>query len=196
MRTVFAELEVRAVALREQLQALRDLLGELGRIEHSGVLAPVQDPGDHLAARGVLGLEDPALARGSVSPARVAELPVAAEVTLDQPRDPVLQEDLRLALDLAELPLRAPGIVPPFEVLRRGEVVLGFGGVGDLAADPREPEDPDGVPLVRLPDQIELPASVDQVEGVHLALLLGVAFDRVVGELNGLAAGDRRLDLG
>ena len=131
------------------------------------------DPGDHLAARGVLGLEDPALAGRAVAAAGIAELAVGAEVALHQPGDPVAEEDLRRALDLAQLPLGAAGVVAAVEVLGRREVVLGLGRVGDLAADPREAEDAHRVALVRVSDQIELPAAVDQVVGVHLPLLLG-----------------------
>ena len=146
-------LEVVAVALRELLEPLGHLLGELGRIEHGRVLTPVQHPGDHLAARGVLGLEDPALAGRAVAAAGVAEVAVGAEVALDQPCDPVLEEDLRRPLDLAELPLGLASVVAALEVLRRREVVLGLGGVGDLAADPREAEDPDRIALVGAADQ-------------------------------------------
>ena len=134
-------LEVGGVALAEQLEPLGDLVGELGRIEDGRVLPPVEHPGDHLAARGVLGLEDPALAGRAVAAAGIAELPVGAEVALHQPGDPVAEEDLRRALDLAELPLGAAGVVAALELLRRREVVLGLGRVGDLAADPREAKD-------------------------------------------------------
>src|SRR2546430_8785242 len=57
-----------------------------------------RSPGNHLPAVGVLGLEDPALAGRAVAAPRVAELAVPAEVPLDQPRDPVLEEDLRRSL--------------------------------------------------------------------------------------------------
>ena len=188
-------LELALVALAQQRQPLGDLAGQLRGIEHGRVLAPVQHPGHQLAARGVLGLEDRSLARGAVALARVAQLAVAAVVALDQPGDALAQEDLGGPLDLAQLPLRAPRVVAAVEVLGRGEVVLGLGRVGDLALDPREAEDADRIALVAVADQIELPAAVDQVEGVHLALLGRVALDRVVGELDRLAAADRGLDL-
>ena len=183
------------MALGQQLQALGRLLGKLRRVEHGGVLAPVQDPGDHLAAGGVLGLEDPALAGRAVTAARVAEGPVGAEVALHQPGDPLLEEDPGPPLDLAQLPLRAARVVAAVEVLRRSEIVLRLGRVGDLAPDARQAEDADRVALVGVADQVELAAPVDQVVGVHLAFLLGVAFDCVVGELDPLAPGDRCLDL-
>jgi hypothetical protein len=74
--------------------------------------------------------------------------------------------------------------------------VLGLGGIADLPPDPRDAEHPDVGSLVRVADQVELPAAVEQVVRVHLALLLGVAADRVVVEHDRLAAEDRRLDLG
>src|SRR5262249_9055321 len=151
--------------------------------------------GDDLAAGGVFGLEDAALARGAVASTGVAELAVPAEVPLHQPGDPVAEEDLGSPLRLAELPLRATRVVAPLEVLGWGEVVVGPRRVGDLAADPREAEDANPVAFVGVADQVELTAPVDQVVGVHLALLLRVSLDRVVGELDRLAPGDRGLDL-
>ena len=71
-----------------------------------------------------------------------------------------------------------------------------FDRVGDLVLDPRQAEDADRVALVRVPDEVELAALVEQVVGVDLALALVVALDRVVLELDRLAAGDGGLDLG
>ena len=98
---------------------------------------------------------DPA-ALDAVGLGRLAKLAVAAEVALDQPGDPLAQEDRGAALDLAHLPVGALAVVAAVEVLGRREVVLGLGRVGDLAADPREAEDPHLVALVRVADQIEL----------------------------------------
>ncbi len=100
-----------------------------------------------------------------------------------------------LSVDLAHLPLGAARVVAAVEVLGRGEVVLGLGRVGDLAADPRQPEDAHRVALMRVADQIELPRAVDEVVGVDLARRLLVALHRVVVELDRLAARDRGLDL-
>jgi hypothetical protein len=73
--------------------------------------------------------------------------------------------------------------------------VLGLGGIADLSEDARHPELANVAALVRVADQIELPAAVEQVVGVDLALLRGVAADRVVLEHDRLAAEDRGLDL-
>ena len=158
------------------------------------VLAPVQHPGHELAARGVLGLEDRSL------PGRRRACPRCAARHSRRSRARPTRRCARAgrpwrSLDLPQLPLRAPRVVAAVEVLGRGEVVLGLGRVGDLALDPREAEDADRIALVAMADQIELPAAVDQVEGVHLALLGRVALDRVVGELDRLATADRGLDL-
>ena len=191
----FGDPELVAMAVAEQRQALLGLGGQLGRVEQARVLAPGQHPGDQLARGGVLGLEDHPAAPDAVLPAGFAQLPVAAEVALHQPRDPLAQEHLRRPLDLAHLPVGALRVVAAVEVLGRAEVVLGLGGVGDLAPDPREAEDPDLVALVGVADQIELPVPEDEVVGVDLAVGDVVALERVVGELDRLAARDRGLDL-
>src|SRR5260221_13165509 len=86
-------------------------------------------------------------------------------------------------------------VVAAMEGLGRREVVLGPGGVADLALDAGEAEDANSVALVRVADQGELAGAKDQVEGIDLALLGLVALHRVVGELDRLAAGGRRLDV-
>ena len=103
--------------------------------------------------------------------------------------------DLGGARRVAELPRRAAGELARIEVGRALEVVLGLGRVRDLAADPREPEDAHGVALVRVADEVELPALEQQVVRVDLAQPGLVALHRVVLELDPLAAVDRRVDL-
>ena len=172
------------------------LLGELGRIEQAGIVAPGEHPGEQLARGGELGLEDHPPALDAVRLARRAELAVVAEVALDQPGDPLADEDRGGPLDLAHLPVGALRVVAAVEVLGGGEIVFGLGRVGDLGADPREPEDPHLLALVREADQIELAVAKDEVVGIDLAVGDLVALQRVVGELDRLAARDRGLDLG
>ncbi len=74
--------------------------------------------------------------------------------------------------------------------------MLGLGRIGDLPADPREPEHTHVVALVRVADQVELPVPEYEVVGVDPAVGDLVALHRVVAELDRLAAGDRGLDLG
>ena len=142
-------LEAVVVAVVEQAEPALGFLAQLVGRQHLGVLAPAQDPGDQLAGRGVVGLEDRALAGRAVGLLRRAQLSVGAEVALDQPGDAVADEDLRGAADLAQLPVGALAVVAAVEVLGRREVVLGLGGVADLALDPGEAEDPHRVALVR-----------------------------------------------
>ena len=169
--------------------------GGIRRRDELRVLAPREHPRDELADRGVLGLIDHAAALDAVRLRHLAKRAVLAEVALDQPGDPLADEDLGGALDLAHLPLGARRVVAAVEVLGRGEVVLGLGRVGDLALDPAEAEDAHGVALVRVADQIELAVAEDQVVGVDLAVGDLVALHRVVRELDALAARDRGLDL-
>src|ERR1044072_9375743 len=164
--------------------------------QHLGVLAPAQDPGDQLADRGVAGFEHLPLAGSAVGLLRGTQLTVAAVVALDQPGDPLAAEDLRRALGLPQLPVGAAAVVAAIEILRRREVVLGLGGIPDLALDPREAEDTNRVALVRVADQVELAAAEDEVVGVDLALLGLAALHRVVGELDRLAAAECGRDRG
>jgi hypothetical protein len=73
--------------------------------------------------------------------------------------------------------------------------VLGLRRVRDLAADPREPEHPQAVALVRAAQDVELPALEEQVVRVDPARGDLVALHRVVVERDRLLAEDRRLDL-
>jgi hypothetical protein len=165
------------------------------RVTSRAKLAPTQDPGDQLAGGRVVGFVYLPFARRALRLLRRPQPPVLAEVALDQPGDPVADEDQSRADDLAELPVGALAVVAAVEVLRRREVVLGLRGITDLALDPGEAEDPDRIALVGVADQIELPAAEDEVEGVDLALLGVVTLHRVVGELDRLPSRDRGLDL-
>ncbi len=112
-------LEAVVVALVQQAKATLGLLAQLIGPQHLGVLTPAQHPGDQLAGRGVVGLEDRAFARGAVGLLRRAQLAIGAEVALDQPGDAVADEDLSPAADLAQLPVGALAVVAAVEVLRR-----------------------------------------------------------------------------
>ncbi len=116
-------------------------------------------------------------------------------MAFDLPGDPRGDEHLGDVERLAELPVGAARVGARVEVLGAAEVVLGLGRVGDLAADAREPEHADRLALVRVPEQVELPALEQQVVGVHAACADLVALHRVVVEDDRLVAEDRRLDL-
>ena len=106
-------LEVGGMALAEQLEPLGDLLGELGRVQHRRVPAPVQHPGDHLAAGGVVGLEDLGPCRASRRRGRGC----GTRRTARSPARPARRSGHGRrscpALGLAQLPLRSAGVVPP-----------------------------------------------------------------------------------
>ena len=68
---------------------------------------------------------------------------------------------------LAELPVGTAGVGARVEVGRALEVVLGLRRVGDLAADAREPEDPQRAALVRMAQQVELAALLESAEGTQ-----------------------------
>ena len=97
------------------------------------------------------------------------DLAVGAEVALDVPGDAVGHPDLRGALPVAELPRDAARVLARVEVGGALEVVLGLGGVGDLAADAREAEHAHGVALVGVADEIELAALEQQQVRVDAA---------------------------
>jgi hypothetical protein len=128
------------------------------------VLAQAQHPRDEHPRRRVVGDEDDLLA-ALLAP----DLAEAAEVALDQPRDPLRDPDLRGALRLAELPVGARGVGARVEVGGAAEVVLGLRRVGDLALDAAEPEDAQRAALMAVAEEVELAALVEQVVRVDLA---------------------------
>jgi hypothetical protein len=177
------------VALAQQVDALRDVLDELGRREDLRVLAQAEHERRELAGVRVGRGEDDAVVD-------VAHLAEAAVVALDLPGDALGHPDLGGVERVAELPAGAVGVPARVEALGPLEVVLGLRRVGDLAADPVEAEDPDRVALVRAADEVELAVLEEQVVRVDLARVERVALQRVVVERDRLVAEDRRLDLG
>ena len=158
--------------------------------------AEAEHPRDDAARARIGGHEDPASVLGLDRVRRVANLPVAAEVALDLPCDPLGDEYLGHPLLIAELPVRAVGVGARIEVRGPAEVVLGLGRVGDLAADARKAEHADRLALVGVAQQVELAALEQQVIGVDPAGAHLVALHRVVVEQDRLVAEDRRLHLG
>ena len=168
--------------LDQVVDALARLLDQRGRAEDAQPEA--QRPRDQQPRQRVAGAEDAALER-----------PVRAVLALDVPGDVLGDLDLGDVDLIAELP-RDPVRVPArVEVGRALEVVLGLGRVGDLPADPREPEDADVLALVRVADEIELAALEEQVIRIDAPQRGLVALHRVVLELDPLAAVDRGVDL-
>ena len=157
------------------------------------MLAESQDPRRELPAIGVPRREDDV---AGVLGARRAHLAEAAEVALDLPRDPLGDLDLSRLVGVAELPHGAARVRARVEARRPAlEVVLGLRRVRDLALDARQAEHPQRVALVRMAQEVELAALVEQVVRVDLARAGRVARHRVVVEGDRLVAEDRRLDL-
>ena len=171
--------------LDDPVDPLPRLLDQLRRPLHACVLAQAERPRDHEPRDRVGGAEHV-----------VAQLAVGAELALDVPRDVIRHPHLGGADGVAELPRGTAGELARIEVGGPLEVVLGLGRVGDLAADPREPEHAHGAALVRVADQVELAALEQQVVGVDGPRRRLAGLHRVVLELDPLAAVDRGVDLG
>ena len=178
-----ADRRLAAVRLDQLVDAPARLLDELRRAEH--LQAEAERPRDQQPRERVGRAED-----------AVGERAVGAELALDVPGHVVRDLDLGHADLVAELPRDPVREAARVEVRGALEVVLGLGGVGDLAADPREPEHAHVLALVRVADEVELAALEQQVVRVDLARRGRVALHRVVGELDPLAAVDRGVDLG
>ena len=171
----------------------RSSLDQLGGADDAGVLAQAEHPGDELAGVGVRGDEQP-IAGSASSPAVGSRR--SGRNGARSARRSAADPDLGGPDRLAELPVDPVGVGAGVEVVGTLEVVLGLGGVSDLAADAGEPEHSDRVALVRAADHVELAALVEQLVGIDPPRPDVVALHRVVVEQDRLAAEDRSLDLG
>ena len=149
------------VALDDAVQPRARLLDELGRAEDAGVLAERERPADQQPRQRVVRAVDGAAV------VALRDLAVGGEVALHLPGDQVGDPDLGGADRLAELPRDAVDVLARVEVVRAREVVLGLGGVGDLALDAVQPELALGAAVVVVADEVELPALEGQVVRVH-----------------------------
>src|SRR5215218_2336375 len=179
-----------AVQLDDAVQAPVQLLRQLRRAEHARMLLVADRPREHEPGDRVRRAEHVPAVVG------LGQLAVAAEVALHVPGDAVRHPDLGRRARLAELPRDPVGVAPRVEVVGALEVVLRLRGVRDLAADAREPEHADVAPLVRVADEVELPALEQQLVRVDLAQRGLAGLHREVLELDPLAAVDRGVDLG
>jgi hypothetical protein len=184
------DLGLAGMALHEERDALAQLLQELRRPDHPRVLTQAQHPGDELTGVGIGRDEE------HVVVIQRADLAVAAEVALDLPGDAAADPHLGGPDRLPELPVDPVGVGARIEVVGTLEVVLGLGGVPDLAPDAREAEDADGMTLMGAADDIELATLVQELVGVHASRADLVALHGVVLEDDRLAAEDGGLDLG
>ena len=158
----------------------------------AGVLAQAEHPGDELARVRVVACRRRGRRR------RSAQLAVAAEVALDQPGDALGDPAPRpCSTGSPSCQSDAVGVLARVEVLGPLEVVLGLGGVGDLAADAREPEDAQRR-RARASGRRGRTGRPGRAAGRGRPCASPVAsrLHRVVVEDDRLAAEDRRLDLG
>jgi len=157
-------LEAIVVAIVEQAQAALGFLAQLIRAQHLGVLAPAQHPGDQLARRGVI------VSKTEPLPGALSDF-FAARSSPKAPKSRSISQAMRSRTkifayrDLPQLPVGALAVVAAIEVLGRREVVLGLGGISNLALDPREAKDAHGLALVGVADQIELAARKTRWKG-------------------------------
>ena len=166
-------------------RALDDEAAELRRLERDGSAVLPEDPAREQVRRCVLRDEGVAL----------DVVPLAAVGALDPPRGIGCDFDLRLADDVAELPLRPAAVVLDVELGRQPEVALPAGREADVGADPRDAERADVVPLEVVADHVPRAVLRQQRERVERALLFLVAVDRPVPELDRALLRDRALQL-
>ena len=184
------------VALLEQLEPVLILARELSWPQQSGVRAQAEHPRDDRAEIRVRRAEYSVPAAPLLAVLRLADLAVAAEMALHLPGDALADQDLRHVALLAQLPVGPAGIGARVEAGRTAKVVLGLRRIGDFPAHAREAKHADRFALVRVAEQVELPAAEQQVVGIDPARAQLVALHRVVVEQDRLVAEDRRLDLG
>ncbi len=103
--------------------------------------------------------------------------------------------DLRVADDLAELPVGTAAVVLDVELRRQPEVALAAGCEPNVGADPRDAERADVVALEVVSDHVPGAVLRQQRVRIERALLLLVAVDRPVAELDGPLLRDRAFEL-
>ena len=120
---------------------------------------------------------------------------MAAVDALDPPGRVAADLDASLTLALADLPVGRQAVLVGVEVLREPEIALTTARETDVAADPRDAERQHLVAVEIVPDHVPLAAVEQERVRVDRALLLLVALDRPVRELDGAVLGDRALEL-
>ena len=120
---------------------------------------------------------------------------LAAVRALDPPGGVGGDLDLRVADDLAELPLGAAAVVLDVELRRQPEVALAPRREANVGADARDAERADVVALDVVSDHVPRAVLRQQRVRIERALLFLVAVDRPVAELDGALLRDRALEL-
>src|SRR5262249_35515225 len=168
----------------DEAQCSGDLPPQLWRRDGRGPPVLTSDPGSELPRARIFGHEE-AVFDAAVLPVR----------PLDPPGRVVGDLDARLAGDVADLPRRAVAVGLELEIRREAEVPLPARRETDVAADSRDAEGADVLTHEVLADDV--PGAVVLKQGVRVErpLLLGIARDRPVVELDRALLRDRALEL-
>ena len=166
-------------------RALDDEAAQLRRLERDRAAVLAEDPAREQRRRRVLGDEDVVL----------DAVALAAEGALHPPRGVGRDLDARVPDDVAELPFRAAPVVLDVELGRQPEVALAPRREADVGADARDAERPDVVALEVVADHVPRAVLGQERVRIERPLLLVVAVDRPVAELDRALLGDRALEL-
>src|SRR6476469_979621 len=174
---------------RDALERRCDPLDERGRGDGSGQAVEPDQPAGELLPVGH---------RGRVQQRAVVAVlhrPVLADGALDQPGRVRLDEDGRLLVALAQLPLGAVAVGARVELRRHAEVALAAGREAHVAAHAVEAEGADVVAVWVAADDIPLAAHEVEAVGIDRTRGLLVGGDRPVAEDHGALLRDGRLEL-
>ena len=141
--------------LTDRTECLGDLAAELIRLDRDRAPVLPEHPGRELGERGVARDEH-----------AVLQLACVTEGALDPPGGIPGELDACFALDVADLPRRAAAVLVDVEVGRDPEVTLAPRGESDVAADARDAEGPDVLPVEILADHV--PAAVVREQPVRI----------------------------
>ncbi len=122
-------------------------------------------------------------------------VPLAAVGALDPPRGVGRHLDPRLADDVAELPFRPAAVILDVEFGREPEVPLAPSREADVGADARDTERANVGSFEVVADHVPRAVLRQEREWIERPLLLLVAVDRPVAELDGALFRDRALEL-
>ena len=170
--------------LVEASEPFADGLAKLLGLERHRPPVLSQHPAGEEVDRRELGLEHAVLDRAGVG-----------QRALDPPGGVVGDGDPGGPGRLPDLPRLRDAVLLHVEVLGHAEVPLAAGGEADVAADARDLERPDGVPLEVLPDHVPVPVVEPKCEGVDRSFARARATRAPVAEAHGALLRDRGLEL-
>ncbi len=173
----------------DALECRCDPLDELGRGDGRGQAVETDQPAGELLPVGH---------RGRVQQRAVVAVlyrPVLADGAVDEPGGVGLDQDRRLLVAIAQLPLGAVAVGTRVELRRHAEVALAAGREAHVAAHAVEPEGAHVVAVVIAPDHV--PMTAHEIEAVRIdrPCRLLVGGDRPVAEDDGALLRDGGLEL-